>query len=94
MKLIDKNALVAGIERKRDDYINSLMTEQVHVLNDVLDFLDTLEVKEVDLLIHIIIAECCNWLAMNTNLSYDKIEGCRELMLIVKEEQFKAQKGE
>ena len=25
------------------------MTEEVHVLNDVLDFLDTLEVKEVDL---------------------------------------------
>ena len=46
--LIDKDVLVAEIERKRNDYINSLMTEQVHVLNDVLDFLDTLEVKEVD----------------------------------------------
>jgi hypothetical protein len=46
---INKSALVAEIESKRNDYINSLMTEQVHVLNDVLDFLDTLEVKEVDL---------------------------------------------
>ena len=56
--------------------------------------LDTLEVKDVDLIIHTIIAECCDWLAMNTNLSHDKIEGCRNLMLTVKEEQLKAQKGE
>ena len=49
MKLIDKDALVAEIERRRNDYINSFMTEQVHVLNDVLDFIDSLEVKEVDL---------------------------------------------
>ena len=47
--LIDKDVLVAEIESKRNDYINSFMTEQVHVLNDVLDFLNTLEVKEVDL---------------------------------------------
>ena len=53
--------------------------------------IDTLELKEVDLIIHTIIAECCDWLAMNTNLSHDKIEGCRNLMLTVKEEQFKAQ---
>lgn len=46
---ISKSALVVEIERKRNDYINSFMTEQVYVLNDVLDFLDTLEVKEVDL---------------------------------------------
>ena len=46
MKLIDKDALVAEIESKRNDYINSFMTEQVHVLNDVLDFLDTLEVRD------------------------------------------------
>ena len=49
MKLIDKDALVAEIEKRRNDYINSLMTEQVHTLSDILDFIDTLEVKEVDL---------------------------------------------
>ena len=49
MKLIDKDALVVEIERRRNDYINSFMTEQVYMLNNVLDFLDTLEVKEVDL---------------------------------------------
>jgi len=49
VQYIDKSVLVAEIESKRNDYINSFMTEQVHVLNDVLDFLDTLEVKEVDL---------------------------------------------
>ena len=48
MKLIDKGALVAEIKRRRNDYINSLMTEQVHTLSDILDFIDTLEVKEVD----------------------------------------------
>ena len=52
------------------------------------------EVKEVGLIIHTIIAECCDWLAMNTNLSHDKIEECLNLMLTVKEEQFKIQKGE
>jgi ketopantoate reductase len=54
---------------------------------------ENLEVKEVGLIIHTIIAECCDWLAMNTNLSHDEIEGCRNLMLTVKEEQLKAQKG-
>jgi hypothetical protein len=49
MELINKAALIAEIERKRNDYINSFMTEQVHVLNDVLDFLDTLETKQVNL---------------------------------------------
>ena len=46
---IDKDAVVAEIERRRNDYINSFMTDQVYMLNNVLDFLDTLEVKEVDL---------------------------------------------
>ena len=54
---------------------------------------ENLEVKEVDLIIHTIIAECCDWLIMNTNLSHNEIEGCRNLMLTVKEEQYKAQKG-
>jgi hypothetical protein len=48
MKLIDKDAVLAEIERRRNDYINSFMTEQVHTLSDMLDFIDTLEVKEVD----------------------------------------------
>ena len=46
---IDKSALVAEIERRRNEFINSLMTEQVHTLSDILDFIDTLEVKEVDI---------------------------------------------
>ena len=41
-----------------------------------------------------LIAECCGWLAMNTNLGHDEIEGCRSLMLTVKEEQCKKQKEE
>lgn len=54
---------------------------------------ENVEVKKVDLITHTIIVECCDWLAMNTNLSHDKIEECRNLILTVKEEQFKAQKG-
>ena len=50
---------------------------------------ENVEVKDVNLIIHTIISECCDWLAMNTNLSHDEIEGCRNLMLTVKEEQFK-----
>ena len=46
---IPKSALVAEIEKRRNDYINSVMTEQVHTLSDILDFIDTLEVKEVDI---------------------------------------------
>ena len=46
---ISKDAVLAEIERRRNDYINSFMTEQVYMLNNVLDFLNTLEVKEVDL---------------------------------------------
>ena len=49
MKLIPLDAVLAEIERRRNDYINSFMTEQVYMLNNVHDFLDTLEVKEVDL---------------------------------------------
>lgn len=49
MKLIDKSALVAEIEKKRKDYINSLMTEHIYTLNEVLDLINTLEVKDVDL---------------------------------------------
>ena len=52
------------------------------------------EVKDVDSIIHTIIAECCDWLAICTDLSHDLIEDCRNLMLAIKDEQFKAQKGE
>ncbi len=55
---------------------------------------ENLEAKEIDLMIHTIIAECCDWLASYTNLSHNEIEGCRNLMLTVKEEQLKTQKEE
>lgn len=94
---IDKDAVVAEIERLIDSNKSLKTLDPTYCeglddsLGDVLSFLDTLEVKEVDLIINTIIAECCDWLAMNSNLSHDKIEGCRNLMLKVKEEQFKAQ---
>lgn len=105
MKLIDKAALVAEIERlRRVRPSDSLQPTEENKLDwlagkafctaSLKVFLDTLEVKDVDSMIHTIIAECCDWLAMNTNLSHDEIEGCRNLMLTVKDEQLKAQKGE
>ena len=88
---IDKDALVAEIERRRDLHykyyvkngIGSIAECKYDEDRDILSFLDTLEVKRVDLMIHTTIAECCDWLAMNTNLSHDKIESCRNLMLSV-----------
>ena len=92
--LIDKDALVAEINKRIINApVNNIGHQRVWAYNDVKDIIDTLKVKEVDLVIHTIIAECCDWLAMNTNLSHDEIEGCRNLMLTVKEEQFKAQEG-
>ena len=92
---IDKAAIVAEINRVVNSYDpTNEITSGRYALVRLRNFLDTLEVKEMDLMIHTIIAECCDWLAMNTNLSHDEIEGCRNLMLTVKEEQFKAQKGE
>ena len=103
---IPKPALVAKIERRRNaalirqknlEFIGqeTVFNEMVaNELNRILSFINTLEVKDVDLMLHTIIVECCDWLAMNTNLNHDEIEGCRNLMLAVKEEQFKAQKGE
>ena len=91
---IDKDALVAEINKRiMDAPINCYGHQRVWAYNDVKDILDTLEVKDVDMMIHTIIAECCDWLAMYSNLSRDEIEGCRNLMLTVKEEQLKAQKG-
>ena len=99
---IDKAALVAETKRRIKTNKECMLglrnldyyQGKVDALNDTISFLDTLEVKEEDLVIHTIIAECCDWLAMTTNLSHDEIEGCRNLMLTVKEEQLKAQKGE
>jgi hypothetical protein len=99
---IKKSDLVAEIKRlmkhsemvaDHNTQITELVSRELDTLYHLISFLDTLEVKEVDLIIHTIIAECCDWLAKNTNLSHDKIEGCRNLMLTVKEEQFKTQKG-
>ena len=47
MKLIDKAAVVAEIERLVNNYDKALDYEAA--LEDVRDFLDTIEVKEVDL---------------------------------------------
>jgi hypothetical protein len=106
---IDKSAIVTEIEKKRRNvekrlYINNSYSEEGNTAwerdktlydayNSLLSFIDATEAKNVDLMMHTIIAECCDWLAKNTNLSHDKIEGCRNLMLTVKEEQFKTQKG-
>lgn len=54
MELIDKDKVVKEIERLRTYYEKLQMIKQVyngHIdnCNDLLDFLDTLEVKEVDL---------------------------------------------
>jgi hypothetical protein len=89
---IPKAAVVAWA---KETYLceNASMIRKV-CYKQLLNFLDTLEVKDVNLMIQTIIAECCDWLAINTNLSHDEIEACRNLMLTVKEEQCKAQKGE
>ena len=94
-RLIDKATLVAEINKRIIDApVNNIGHQRVWAYNDVKDIIGTLEVKDVDSMIHTIIAECCDWLAMNTNLSHDEIEACRNLMLTVKEEQCKPQKVE
>ena len=97
--LIDKSAVVAEIERRKkaiiDDNGNLGFKDCQKAFNEIDElkkFINTLEVKDVDLIINTIIAECCDWLAMTTNLSHDEIEGCRNLMLTVKEEQLKHRK--
>ena len=100
---IKKSTLVAEIEKKIMQYevafnnpsfasyeASLIAKGKYRKLLDIRQFLDTLEVVEVDLIIHTVIAECCNWLAINTNLSHNEIEDCRNLMLTVKEEQLKA----
>ena len=52
MELIDKDAVVAEIERRikeRDNQMKSgCWVSSAYIYEDLLDFLDTLEVKEVD----------------------------------------------
>ena len=48
MKLIDKDALVAEIERRRESNAKERYFGRLVEDNYFLDFLDTLEVKEVD----------------------------------------------
>lgn len=102
-QLIDKDALVAEIEslmnhfktcQTLNSYEDGLKEGRFIGYEDALYKINSLETKEVDLIIHTIIAECCDWLVMNTNLSHDKIEDCRNFMLTVKEEQCKTGKGE
>ena len=45
---IDKDVLVEGIKRKRDEYINLFLADEVHALSGILKFIDTLKVKEVE----------------------------------------------
>ena len=49
MKLIDKSALVAEIEKRRESNAKERYFGRLVEDNYFLDFLDTLEVKEVDL---------------------------------------------
>jgi len=61
MKLIDKDALVAEIERRKKKLLDNIIFERdkewvvrtAHQLNRIILFLDTLEVKEVDLEKHL-----------------------------------------
>ena len=54
MKLIDKDVAVAEIKRLRDYLqekvvVNDFITGEVFIMNYLISFLDSLEVKEVDL---------------------------------------------
>ena len=99
---INKAALLAEMEKEIKhiyagrEYVGISSNEEniVSGIQKAEDIINVIEAKDVDLMLHTIIAECCDWLAMNTNLNHDEIEGCRNLMLTVKEEQCKAQKGE
>ena len=97
VQYIDKDALVAeidkGINWRNDWQLDEYKKGYHDALIMLKKYLSTIKVKEVDLMMHTIIAECCDWLAINTNLSHDEIEDCRNLMLTVKDEQFKVQKG-
>lgn len=105
---IEKSALVAKIKEIIEDEEESIKcfehrknvcelqryNARIALLEYIHSFIDNIETKDMDLIIHTIIAECCDWLAMCTDLSHDEIEECRNLMLTVKDEQLKARKGE
>ena len=67
MKLIDKDALVAEIERRKHKLLDNIICESdkewvvrtVHQLNRIILFLDTIEVKEVDLELNSFDATVC-----------------------------------
>ena len=88
--LIPDGEKVIGDKHTKEDAFN---LGKYIALESLDKFIDTLEVKEVDLMIHTIIAECCNWLAVHTELNHEQIEDCRNLMLTVKDEQLKAKQG-
>lgn len=104
MKLIDKDALLAKIDgeiKLLEPYLGACAGQIVAEANSknaaynrVKDIINVLEVKGVDLMMHTIIAEGCDWLALHTKLNHNEIEDCRNLMLTIKDEQLKARKGE
>lgn len=95
-KYIDKSAVEEEIENlfeKAEKSSGEYKNGAIHTLITLNDKLDTFEVKDVDLITNTIITECCDWLAICTDLSHDLIEDCRNLMLAVKEEQCKTGEG-
>jgi hypothetical protein len=99
---IDKDALVAEIERRKQKLLDHIICERdkefacrtAHQLNGIIDFLDTLEVKEVDL-------EKLGEIARHLIAVKEHIEDMRldkeEWFMLEKigyPEKFKAQKGE
>ena len=49
VQLVDKNIIVEAIKKKLDSYHPTEITSGRYVLNGLLEFLDTLETKNVDL---------------------------------------------
>jgi Asp-tRNA(Asn)/Glu-tRNA(Gln) amidotransferase C subunit len=99
---IDKDALVAEIERRKHKLLDNIMFEHdkewvvrtAHQLNRIIMYLDTLEVKEVDL-------EKLGEIARHLIVVKEHIEDMRldkeEWFMLEKigyPERFKAQKGE
>ena len=77
IKCFERSKNISGLHRSN---------ARISLLMQIHSFINNLEEKDVDLIIHTIIAECCDWLAMNTNLSHDEIEDCRNhLMLTAKD---------
>ena len=98
MKLIDKSALVAEINKRITDApINYIGHQRVWAYNDVKDIIDTIEVKEVDSLSltweDMLIIHKCIKDATNSHLSaFQTVEGQQKIYEDVLK-RFKAQKG-